>query len=143
MKFEWREDQAHLAVCQEVFMALGAERAMYMSHYDLELETDVPAEHWKEFLMHPRVADWMRGELELLKAVKLRKVIEKSDAESRSVGAASMINALGKALETNSGGDGQIFVYMHVPLNESELDADNVHTVDPELFEFSNKEEDE
>ena len=143
MNLEWKADDADMQECQDAFNHIGGEDALYMTHYDLAKETGIPAEQWKRFLTQPRVVDWMTEELRLVQMIQYRKAIDNADAANRSVGAAQMINALGKSLETTGGSsDGQIFIYSYVPLNSSESLAPNTHTVDPELFEFYTEEPD-
>lgn len=142
MKLEWRQDEQDYMQCQEVYNKLGPEEALFLTHYELEARTGLPAEQWKRFLVHPRVADWMQEELRLIQMVQFRKAIEKADDASRSVGAAQMINALSKSIETNNTtSDGQIFVYSYVPMNSAEQLAANTHTIDPDLFEFYTEED--
>jgi len=137
MNLEWKPNEQNYAVCQDAYNTIGGAEALYMSHYDFAKVTPIPAEQWKEFLVHPRVVDWMNEELRLIQQIQYRKAIDNADAANRSVGAAQMINALGKTIENSATtNDGQIFIYSYVPLNKNEALAANTHAIDPELFEF-------
>ena len=124
MEFEFENEL--MTECQAEFNKLAPEKSIYMTHYELANSTAIKsASAWKAFLMEPRVSDWVASELEMLRQSQLRKVISNAGNESRSVGAAQMINALAKVSETTQQKEGNIFIYCYTPLNERERTAPN------------------
>ena len=146
MNFTW--SRPDLAGCQDEFMKLPAEERIFMSHYELAETTRYgTAQLWKEFLMDKRVADWMQSETQLFKEAQMRKLIKNVTNNDKSVGAAQMLNAIGKTLEEEKQ-EQNFFVYSHVPLTENEKHApltrsepewaapQNIHDTPEELEEL-------
>lgn len=134
MTFEF--DDNDLMECQEAYNALDPERRIAMSHFELAKETPITAlELWIKFLKEPRVADSINEELALYKEAQQRKLIQRATQHDKSVGTAQMINALGKAMESNDNKSGTIMVYSYVPLNTREADSPNATAETHDIFD--------
>ena len=142
MNFEWNDDEQDMQRCQTAFNELAMGEAIFMTHYELAAETGIPADVWKRFLQHHAVKEWMTGELNLFKEAQMKKLIRKSTTESKSVGTAQMLNALGKTMEDVTRKDGPAFIYCYIPLNKEEMFAPNVVVLDRDIF-MEEEEEDE
>lgn len=118
----------------EQFKALEA-KAISMNHYDLARATAInDVQLWKMFLTDPEVSAYIDQEANILAQAGLRKLT--SDvADSRSVGQAQLINAMGKVAETKSNKEGPIFIYTYVPLTASQSKAGNVVSLEKDVFE--------
>lgn len=128
-------DNENLQQCQEVFNHIDPEERLVMTHYQLAKDTAItdPA-RWKEFLTNTKVRAWIEEEITLIKGTTLRRMISNADSNDRSVGAAQMLNALNKSFESDTAKEGAVFVYMHVPPNDRELGAPNVHVLEHNIF---------
>lgn len=133
MDFEFEDPE--LLLCQEAFSSLDPEGRLFMTHYELAKDTDIPSQLWKKFLMETRVSNWIDQELTLIKSTTLRKMIRNADSNDRSVGAAQMINALNKTFDSDVEKDGPMFVYTYVPLNDREQGAPNTAQLPYDVFE--------
>ena len=118
----------------EQFKALEA-KAISMNHYDLARITAInDVQLWKMFLTDPEVSAYIDQEANILAQAGLRKLT--SDvADSRSVGQAQLINAMGKVAETKATKEGPIFIYTYVPLTASQKKASNVAALERDVFE--------
>lgn len=117
----------------DYFKILGAE-ALAMSHYDLAEATPIDDPlMWKEFLLEPKVADWIRTEIGLIQEAELKKMI-KGASKTRSVGQAQLINSFAKLSETRVTKEGPIFIYTYVPLSPEQEQAPNVVKLDKDIF---------
>lgn len=134
MQIYFAEDEEDFKDCQEEFNRLEPEDALFMSHYELAAETGVPADIWKKFLMHHAVAEWINSEMEMFKKSQMKKLIKKATTESKSVGTAQMINAIGKTMDDTARKDGPVFVYCYIPLNADEQHAPNVRMLSADPF---------
>lgn len=134
MNFEWSDQEQDMQQCQDAFNEIPEGEAIFMSHYELAAESGISPELWKRFLQQPQVADWMADELKLFKQSQMKKLIKKSTSESKSVGTAQMINALGKNMESGPTKEGPVFIYCYIPLNEQERHAPNVRILDRDIF---------
>ena len=124
----------------EQFKALEA-KAISMNHYDLARNTAInDVQLWKQFLTDPEVSAYIDQESQLLAQTELRKLTS-NVADSRSVGQAQLINAMGKVAETKATKEGPIFIYTYVPLANSQMKADNVKLLDKDVFEEIIKED--
>lgn len=123
--------------CQEVYNALDPEDRITMSHFELARETEITElEAWIEFLKDTRVAEAINEELVLFQAAQQRKLIARATTHDKSVGTAQMINALGKALESNDENKGgTVMIYSYVPMNDKEQNAPNTVLLDHDIFE--------
>lgn len=121
MQLTWKNEQ--MQQCQDEWNKLDPEMRITMSQYDLAKYTEVKDYSvWVAFLKDPRVSDTLSEELALFKAAQQRKLIAQATSNSKSVGVAQMVNALGKTIEDdNAGKTGEIFVYSYVPLNPKEI----------------------
>lgn len=115
------------------FRHLG-QTALIMSHYDLAGCTEWEAEQWKEFLNEPDVVAWVNSENKLLQETEIKKMINNIN-ESNSVGKAQIINSLSKLLDNgNAMKEGPAFIYTYVPLSPQQAKADNVITLQEDVF---------
>ena len=127
MDFEWEDDA--LLACQEYFNKLPAEERIFMSHYDLAIQSGIgDAQLWKTYLTDKRVSDWIQSETQLFKDVQMRKLIKDATLNNRSAGAAQMLSALNKITETDDRKEGDIIIYSYVPPNPREEKAPNFTT---------------
>lgn len=118
----------------EQFKALEA-KAISMNHYDLAKITAIKdVQLWKLFLTDPEVSAYIDQEASILAQAELRKLTA-DVSDSRSVGQAQLINAMGKIAETKTTKEGPIFIYTYVPLANSQMKADNVNLLDRDIFE--------
>ena len=92
-------DKVALQKCAEAFGMMHPEERLFLNQYELADKTGLDSELWKEFLADKQVTDWVRQELQVFKSAQLRKLLRSADNNERSVGAAQMMNALGKACE--------------------------------------------
>ena len=119
--------EPHMIDCQKEFNKLNPERAIFFTHYEFAKHTEIKSpDIWKQFLMNPTVAEWMSSEVETIRQVQLRRIVNNASDESRSVGTAQMINALDKVSATTQQRTGNTFVYCYTPLNEREMQSPNV-----------------
>lgn len=107
---------------QEIWNSLDPEKAIVASHYDLAKETDHSAEEWKAFLKDGQVAKYLNEELELYKQAQMRKLVQRSTTNDKSVGTAQMLNAIGKSLDDDQVED-HFFIYSYVPPTPEECEA--------------------
>lgn len=121
--------------CKKQFLALG-ELALTMNHYQLAMETTIEDPIiWKQFLLDPRIADYINSEMNIIRSAGINEIIKQAP-NSRSVGQAQLINALVKIDEAAANKDGPVFIYSYVPLNDEQKFAPNV-------LLMSNSEEEE
>lgn len=125
-----------MILCQQEYNKLDPEARISMSHFDLAQCTAIDdIEPWIQFLKDPRVADKINEELTLYKEAQQRKLIQRATTHDKSVGTAQMINALGKAMETETAKTGMPMIYSYVPLNAREAQAPNVRQETRDIFE--------
>ena len=125
-----------LTMCQQEWNNLDPEMRITMSHFDLAQHTNITdIEPWIEFLKDPRVADKINEELTIYKEAQQRKLISRATTHDKSVGTAQMINALGKAMETETAKTGTMMIYSYVPLNAREAQAVNARVETHDIFE--------
>lgn len=125
-----------MIMCQQEYNKLDPEQRLSMSHFDLAQLTAInETEPWIEFLKDPRVADSINEELTIYKEAQQRKLISRATTHDKSVGTAQMINALGKAMETETAKTGTMMIYSYVPLNAREAQAVNARIETHDIFE--------
>ena len=125
-----------MIMCQQEYNKLDPEQRLSMSHFDLAQLTAInETEPWIEFLKDPRVADSINEELTIYKEAQQRKLISRATTHDKSVGTAQMINALGKAMETETAKTCTMMIYSYVPLNARETQAVNAQTETHDIFE--------
>lgn len=125
-----------MIMCQQEYNKLDPEQRLSMSHFDLAQLTAInETEPWIEFLKDPRVADSINEELTIYKEAQQRKLISRATTHDKSVGTAQMINALGKAMETETAKTGTMMIYSYVPLNARESQAVNARVETHDIFE--------
>lgn len=125
-----------MIMCQQEYNKLDPEQRLSMSHFDLAQLTAInETEPWIEFLKDPRVADSINEELTIYKEAQQRKLISRATTHDKSVGTAQMINALGKAMETETAKTGTMMIYSYVPLNAREAQAVNARVETHDIFE--------
>ncbi len=127
-----------MIMCQQEYNKLDPEQRLSMSHFDLAQNTAITdTEPWIEFLKDPRVADKINEELTIYKEAQQRKLIQRATTHDKSVGTAQMINALGKAMETETAKTGTMMIYSYVPLNSREAQAPGARQETHDIFEES------
>ena len=125
-----------MIMCQQEYNKLDPEQRLSMSHFDLAQNTAITdTEPWIEFLKDPRVADKINEELTIYKEAQQRKLIQRATTHDNSVGTAQMINALGKAMETETAKTGTMMIYSYVPLNAREAQAPGARQETRDVFE--------
>lgn len=118
---------------QTIFQALG-QTALVMNHYDLARETKIKdASLWKQFLLDPKIADWIKTEQRIIQDSELNKMIQDINTSS-SVGKAQLMNILSKLNTDKTTKDGPIFIYTYVPLSTEQKQAPNVNILDQDIF---------
>ena len=122
--------------CRKQFMTLG-ERGLYLNHYQLAQETRIPDPMvWKEFLVDPRIADYVQSEMNIIRSAAINEIIQKAP-NSKSVGQAQLINSLVKIDESAANKEGPVFIYSYVPLNAEQEFAPNVKEFESRKVELS------
>lgn len=126
LDFEWNNQR--FTDMQELFNDIIPD-SLYMTHYELNKAfPKFTTQDWKEFLIEPRISDYISSELRLLQAAEMKKLmrdISKTD-RAKSPGTAQILTTLSKNLETAKVKEGPVFIYMSVPLTEEEKRAPNV-----------------
>lgn len=129
-------DDPRMVMCQQEYNKLDPEQRLSMSHFDLAQNTSISdTEPWIDFLKDPRVADKINEELTIYKEAQQRKLIQRATTHDKSVGTAQMINALGKAMETETAKTGTLMIYSYVPLNACEAQAPSARQEAHDIFE--------
>lgn len=129
-------DDPRMVMCQQEYNKLDPEQRLSMSHFDLAQNTAISdTEPWIDFLKDPRVADKINEELTIYKEAQQRKLIQRATTHDKSVGTAQMINALGKAMETETAKTGTLMIYSYVPLNACEAQAPSARQEAHDIFE--------
>lgn len=129
-------DDPRMVMCQQEYNKLDPEQRLSMSHFDLAQNTTISdTEPWIDFLKDPRVADKINEELTIYKEAQQRKLIQRATTHDKSVGTAQMINALGKAMETEAAKTGTLMIYSYVPLNANEAQAPSARQEAYDIFE--------
>lgn len=126
MDIIFEEEEVLFRQMQDAFNEI--EDALYKSHYDLAKETSYSATSWKNFLTHPKVADWLAEEMRLVAQTKLRLLLKDIDSDTKSTGLAQLINTIGNQVDgqDDKKDSGPIFVYAFIPLTTQEEHAPNV-----------------
>lgn len=126
MDILFEDDEILMRQMQESFNDIPD--ALYKDHYDLAKTTAFSATSWKNFLTHPKVADWLAEEMRLVAQTKLRLLLKDIDSDTKSTGLAQLINTIGAQVEGSEDkkDSGPIFVYAFIPLNPQEEHAPNV-----------------
>ena len=130
---EWEDPR--ITECQTWFNE-NLPGSLSMSHYDLYAMSGMyTAQLWKEFLMHPQVADFIRSEEQILIRSQRAKLAQDAEKNVRSPGLGQNLTALTKLLEGDANKTGPIFIYSYIPLNEKEMRAPNARQlpIDPFL----------
>ena len=124
MEINFKETESAFINLQELFNSLG-ERALFMSHYELALETGESPIDWKKFLMDPRVAAFIAEEMDMLKKAKVAIMLNSVDT-NKNTGQAQLLNTLLNQTKVSDKKEGPVFIYTQVPLNAEEQRARNV-----------------
>lgn len=120
---------------QHFFSSIGDREAMFLDHYDMsQLDPNHSIEDWKKFFKHPLVADWVLEELTMYRDKQIREILRDAKHSEKSVGVAQMINALSKLDLDQMSTNNKIFVYVYVPLDQEEMNADNVQIAPEDVF---------
>lgn len=131
-KLTWPKDKK-MQKLQDYFDELG-ESGLYLSYYQLAEMSGFPVDEWRTFLTHPKVNDWMTQEITLLRQTELRKLLQNVNEASKSPGTAALLKTLSDANAKDVRKDGPVFVYMYVPLNDNEKNAQNIHSTGEDIF---------
>lgn len=113
-----------------------APKSISWNHYDLAAKTEIhDVNLWKEFLQTREVIDWLNEERIILQTYELAK-LSTNVSDSRSVGQAQLISAMGKVTDANrvNAATGPIFIYSYVPLNAEQRHAPNVQELTEDIF---------
>jgi hypothetical protein len=124
MDITFKETETTFIELQELFNSIG-ENALFMTHYELALETGESPIEWKKFLMDPRVAAFIAEEMDMLKKAKVAIMLSGVDT-NKNTGQAQLLNTLLNQTKTSDKKEGPVFIYTQVPLNDQELRARNV-----------------
>ena len=115
---------------QEAWNTLDERECLFMTQYDLsDALPEYTSTEWSDFLSDGKVAKYIDKQIGTFKKAQMRKLIDKSTENDKSVGTAQMLNAIGKTLEDDDQEAG-FFVYSYVPLRPQECEADNVQLED-------------
>ena len=128
IEFTQSELDAGMQELLDIFQTIPNDESIFMNHYQLAAETGKPAEAWKQFLMHPKVSSWIEEELYLFKQYQFKQMLREATDDKRSVGAAQMMNALGKALSESGGKEGPYIIYTHVPPLPDQVEGSDVES---------------
>lgn len=110
---------------QEAWNTLDPREALVMDQFDLADRTKYSSAQWSQFLRDGRVAKFIEQETTVFRSAQMRKLIDQAASNDKSVGAAQMLNAMGK-LDSDDEAEPTIFIYSHVPLTANECEADTV-----------------
>ena len=124
MDITFKETETTFIELQELFNSIG-ENALFMTHYELALETGESPIEWKKFLMDPRVAAFIAEEMDMLKKAKVSVMLKTVDS-NKNTGQAQLLNTLLNQSKVSDKKEGPVFIYTRIPLNDQELGAENV-----------------
>lgn len=115
--------------------------ALIMNHYELadymfkehHYKKSIP--QWKEFLLNPKIQEYIQAEFAIISESNMRKVIASVNEDEKSVGKAQTINALLTAAEkTTNKKDGNIIIYSYILPNEQQMKATNTEVIKRDPF---------
>ena len=112
-------------------------KSFYYTHYELAKLDGSPSHNpqdWKNFLIDPRVSDYITQEIRLLQQSEMRKILQDISKNSKSVGTAQNLTALMKFMGNDGTKEGPAIIYTYVPLNDQEQQAPNVRMLDHDPF---------
>lgn len=107
---------------------------LFKTHYDLAEASGYDAEVWREFLLHPQVDAFIASELDFINRKEMSKLTQDLTKHGTSVGFAQNLTALSKTIGTSQKKDGPVFVYTYIPLNNKEIQAENIVCLDEDPF---------
>lgn len=118
---------------------------LYMSHYDLaKLDPDNnPSNNpndWKLFCAEEDISQFIESEIEVLKQVELKKILQNISKTGSNVGTGQTLNALMKSMEGSRVKDGPIYIYSYVPPTPEEANNKNVRILEGDIFNAETKE---
>lgn len=115
--------------------------ALIMNHYELadymfkEYKYKKSIPQWKEFLLNPKIQEYIQAEFAIISESNMRKVIASVNEDEKSVGKAQTINALLTAAEkTTNKRDGNIIIYSYILPNEQQMKATNTEVIKRDPF---------
>ena len=112
-----------------------APESLKANHYDLPLVTGIGTpEDWKEFLMDPKVSDYIAQETTLLQDAEFRALLFGISNNDTSVGKAQLINAMSNLNTKDRKKDGPVVIYSYVPLNTQQQKATNIEINIKDIF---------
>ena len=119
--------------CWKTFIDLK-EDGLHYSHYQLAEYTDIKDPLiWREFLLDPRTADYISSEMNLIRGAAINYMVQNAP-DSNSVGQSQLINALQKIDEQSVKKEGPVFIYSYVPLDDNQMNAENVRHLETPGF---------
>lgn len=99
--------------------------SLTMNQYQLAEQTEFSAEEWSEFLHDGSVAKAIEAEVALIIRANKNTLITSAADNDRSVGAAQMLNAMGK-IDGEDKTEEHFYIYSYVPLTPNEEHAAHV-----------------
>ena len=125
----------------------AGQEALIMNHYELTAFMSEKYNYkkqitdWKEFLLNPKVQEYIQAEFAIIAESNMRKVIASVNEDEKSVGKAQTINALLSAAEkTHNKREGNTIIYSYILPNEQQMKATNTEVIKRDPFK-TNKEQ--
>ena len=119
----------------------AGQNALIMNHYELadymfkEHKYKKSISQWKEFLLTPKIQEYIQAEFAIISESNMRKVIASVNEDEKSVGKAQTINALLTAAEkTTNKRDGNTIIYSYILPNEQQMKATNTEVIKRDPF---------
>lgn len=122
MNLKFNKDKMYLL--QAAFNELLPD-SLTMNQYQLAEQTEFSAEEWSEFLHDGAVAKAIESEVALIIRANKNQLITSAADNDRSVGAAQMLNAMGK-IDGEDKTEEHFYIYSYVPLTPNEEKAEHV-----------------
>lgn len=123
----------------------AGQNTLTMNHYELadymfkEHNYKKSISQWKEFLLNPKIKEYIQAEFAIISESNMRKVIASVNEDEKSVGKAQTINALLSAAEkTTNKRDGNIIIYSYILPNEQQMKATNTEIIKRDPFKKEN-----
>lgn len=126
MNLKFNKDKMY--ILQEAFNDLLPD-SLTMNQYQLAEQTEFDADEWSEFLHDGAVSKAIESEVALIIRANKAKLITSAADNDRSVGAAQMLNAMGK-IDGDDKSEEHFYIYSYVPLTPNEEKADHVRQED-------------
>jgi len=134
MNLNFKASEHLMRELQDAYNTVGIREAIFLDHHDLSQITSYTQEQWKKFHKHPLVADFIQEELVIYRDKQIKSILRDAKDSERSVGVAQMINSLSKLDLTQMSNNNKVFVYMYVPLDQEEEQAENIRQAPSDVF---------